>query len=97
MKKCVFRNFEKFKGKRMCQRFFFNKVTGLRPATLLKTRLWHWCFHVNFAKFPRTPFLQNTSKRQPLSSDNFLKMLSVLPEKFCTRFGLDFSGLPTIA
>ena len=26
-----------------------------RPATLLKARLWHICFHVNFAKFLRTP------------------------------------------
>ena len=30
---------------------FFNKVAGLRPATLLKKRLWHSCFPVNFAKF----------------------------------------------
>ena len=29
--------------------------------TLLKKRLWHRCFPVNFAKFLRTPFLQNTS------------------------------------
>ena len=35
---------------------FFNKVAGLRPATLLEKRLWHWCFHVNFAKSLRTPF-----------------------------------------
>ena len=28
----------------------------LRPATLLKKRLWHKCFPVNFAKFLRTPF-----------------------------------------
>ena len=33
---------------------------GLRPATLLKKRLWHRCFTVNFAKVLRTPFLQNT-------------------------------------
>ena len=39
----------------------FNKVAGLRPATLLQKRLWHKCFPVNFAKFLRTPFLQNTS------------------------------------
>ena len=32
-------------------------------ATLLKKRLWHICFPVNFAKFQRTPFLQNTYKR----------------------------------
>ena len=29
----------------------------LRPVTLLKKRLWHRCFPVNFAKFLRTPFL----------------------------------------
>ena len=34
-----------------------------RPATLLKKRLWHRCFSVNFAKFLRTPFLENTSGR----------------------------------
>ena len=28
----------------------------LRPATLLKKRLWHRCFPVNFAKFLRTLF-----------------------------------------
>ena len=30
---------------------------GVRTATLLKRTLWHRCFHVNFAKFLRTPFL----------------------------------------
>ena len=30
---------------------FFNKVADIRPATLLKKRLWHRCFPVNFAKF----------------------------------------------
>ena len=30
------------------------KVCRLRPATLLKTRLWHRCFPVNFTKFLRT-------------------------------------------
>ena len=39
----------------------FLKVAGLRPATLLKKRLWHKCFPVNFVKFLRIPFLQNTS------------------------------------
>ena len=28
----------------MCQSFFFDKVAGLRPATLLKKRLWQSCF-----------------------------------------------------
>ena len=29
----------------------------LGPATLLKKRLWHTCFPVNFAKFSRTPVI----------------------------------------
>ena len=35
-KKGVLRNFGKFIEKHMCQKLFFNKVAGLRPATLLK-------------------------------------------------------------
>ena len=35
---------------------------GLRPATLFKKRLRHRCFSVNFVKFLRTPFSQNTSE-----------------------------------
>ena len=38
------------------KKVFFNKVAGLRLATLLKKRIWHWCFPVNFTKFLRTPF-----------------------------------------
>ena len=48
-KKGVLENFTKF------------TVKHLRPATLLKKRLWHRCFPMNFVKFFRTPFLQNTS------------------------------------
>ena len=40
-----------------CARVSFNKYAGLRPATLLKNRLWHRCFPVKFAKFLRTPFI----------------------------------------
>ena len=32
-------------------------LTRLRPATLLKKRLWHRCFPVNFAKFLGTLFV----------------------------------------
>ena len=41
----------------------FNKVADIRPATVLKKRLQHKCFPVNFAKFLRTNFSQNTSGR----------------------------------
>ena len=67
MKKSVLRNFTKFTGKHLCQSLFFNKVADLRPATVFKKRLWHKCFPVNFVKFLRTPFLQNTSGRLLLS------------------------------
>ena len=61
MKKGVLRNFAKFTRKHLCQSLFFNKVAGLRPANLLKKRLWRRYFPVNFSKFLGTPFLQNTS------------------------------------
>ena len=51
----VLRNFAKFTGNHLRQGRFFNKVAGLRPATLLM-RLSHRCFPVNFAKFLKTPF-----------------------------------------
>ena len=61
-RKGVLRNFTKCTGrKHLCQSLFFNRVPDLSPATLLKTRIWHSCFPVNFVKFLRTPFLQNTS------------------------------------
>ena len=54
--KRVLRNFAKSTGKHLRQSLFFNKVAGLGPVTLLKKRLEHKCFPVNFAKFLRTPF-----------------------------------------
>ena len=60
-KKSILRNFAKFTGKHLCESLYFNKFAGLRPATLLKQRLWHRCLPVTVVKFLRTPFLQNTS------------------------------------
>ena len=67
-KKGVLQNYAKSTEKHQRQCLFFNKVAGLRPATLLKKRLWHSCFPVNFAKFSRTSFLQNTPGRLLLCS-----------------------------
>ena len=64
IKKSVLKNLTKFTGKLLCRSLFFNKVAGLRRATLLKKLLRRKCFPVNFAKFLRTTFLQNTSRRQ---------------------------------
>ena len=56
VRKGVPRNLEKFTGKHLCQSLFFNKFGELKPAILLKKRLWHRCFPVSFDKFLRTPF-----------------------------------------
>ena len=73
--KGVLRNFAKFTGKHLCQSLFFNKVAGLRPATLLKKRLWHRCFPVNFVKFLGTPFFTE-HLRWLLLEVEFMKKLS---------------------
>ena len=70
IKRGVFKNLAKFTGKQLCQSLFFNKVADLRLATSLKKRLWHRCFPMNFEKFSRTPFLQNTSGQLPLFKRN---------------------------
>ena len=57
VRKGVLINFAKFTEKHLCQSLFFNR------KILLKKQLWHRCFPANFAKFLRTPFLQNTSGR----------------------------------
>ena len=57
-KKGVLKTFAKFAGKHLRQTgqsLFFNKVASLRPAALLKMRLWHRCFSVTFPRFFRKP------------------------------------------
>ena len=40
----VVKKFAKFTGKHSRQGLFFNKVAGLRPATVLRKRLWRRVF-----------------------------------------------------
>ena len=63
-RKSALRNFAKSTWKQPFQSLFLNKVSGF---SLWKERLSHRCFHVNFVKFLRTSFLQNTSGRLLLS------------------------------
>ena len=79
-RKGFLRNFAKFTGKHLCLSLFLNKVSGLRPVTLLKKRLWpvtllkkrlwHMCFPVIFKKCLRTPFFM-THLRWLLSKITF--------------------------
>ena len=66
-------NLAKFTGKHLSQNLSFNKVvTGLKIVTLWKKRFWHKCVPVNFPKFLRTPYLQNTSGRLLLKNGKHL-------------------------
>ena len=85
-KKDALRNFTKFTGKHLCQSLFFNQAAGLRPAASFAKRLWHRCFPVSFAKFLKTPFLQNTSGRLLLAS-------AILFQLFYIFLCLDFFDL----
>ena len=59
IKEGVPEKFAKFTRKHLCQSLFFNKIAGLKPATLLKRDSGTGVF----AKFLGTPFLQNTSRQ----------------------------------
>ena len=65
VKKGVLKNFAKFTRKHLRQSLLFNKVAGLRSATLFKKRLWRRCFPMNFPKFLRTREVHV----QPLASE----------------------------
>ena len=98
-KKGVPKNFAKFAGKHLCQSLFLIKLQALdlRPATLLKKRLWRRCFPVNFAKFLRTPFQQNTSGRLfLLNFITFLKYASVTYARNTVTFAVKYLIFLTI-
>ena len=79
-KKWVLRNFAKFTGKRLCKSLFFNKVACWGRRFLLKKRLWHRCFPVNFAKFLRILFF----------TEHLGVTASVWPEFWISLFNFSF-------
>ena len=58
-KKGVLRNVAKLTGKQLCQSLYFNKVAGLRPATLLKQTL-ALVFSCEFCKTSKNTFSYRT-------------------------------------
>ena len=69
-KMIVFRSRHRMCSGRKCVLRKFRKIHGKTPVPeypeylfLLKKRLWHSCFPVNFVKFLRTLFSENTSGR----------------------------------
>ena len=62
--KVVLRNFTKFAGKHLCQSLFFNKIASLGLQLYQKRDSGTGVFlPINFVKFLRTSFLQNTPGR----------------------------------
>ena len=57
-RKDILRNFAKFTGKHCARVSFLIKLQDWGAANLLKKKIWHRCFPVNFAKFLRTPFFK---------------------------------------
>ena len=75
----------------LCQSLFFNKVTCLRSATLLKKRLRCRCFPTNFVKFLITPFPTEHLRWLLLfchfySDQRFINRKYDEPLFFCSRF-----------
>ena len=70
-KKYVLKNFTKFSGKHLCQ------------SLLLKKRLWHRCFPVNFVKFLRTPY--STKHLQWLLLEKAFRLNVISPNKKCSN------------
>ena len=88
--KGVLENFAKFTGKHLCQSLFFNKLAAVRPATLLKKRLWHRGFPVNFVKFLRTYFLKEHLRWLLL----FVLFISQIRVKFGEKVNSSSTNVP---
>ena len=79
---------QEIQNSHLCKSLFFNNVAGLRPATLLKKRLWHGCFPVNFAKF-----LKHLFSKKPLDNCfcKFIKYKTLINQK--PRFQMQAANL----
>ena len=59
-------SFAKFTRKRLCRESLVKTVASCR---MIKQRLQHWCFPVNFAKILRTLILSNFCKRLQITQN----------------------------
>ena len=76
-KKSIFKRFAKFTGKHLCQSLIFNKVSGLRPATLLKK----WLAQV--LSYESCGFFWETLLYRKLPGDCFLKVEMITASYLC--------------
>ena len=65
-----------------------------QASNFIKNRLWHRCFPVNFVKFIRAPFLQNTSGRLLLANITFINYRHWrFDEILCKSFLFNFTAM----
>ena len=86
VRKVVLRNFAKFTEKHLRQSLFFNKVTGLRPATLLKKETLAQVFFCEFCEISKNDFFTERLGRLLL---NFMKKetpTQIFSREFCEIF-----------
>ena len=98
MKKGVLENIAKFIGKHLCQSLFFNKVEGLRPATLLKKRLAQ-VFSCEFCEFFKNTFFTEHLRLLLLKKDakkNALRKRLILIESLGWNIEIFFDRISEI-
>ena len=83
-KRGVLRNFTKFTGKHLCQSLFFNKVAGLRPATLLKKTLAQ-VFSCEYCEIYKNTFLQRTTLMAASDAAGNLNVYSMF-QRFSSKY-----------
>ena len=81
-KKSILWNFVKFTRKHLCSSFFFTKVAGLRPVTLLKKRLWHRGF-CKFCEISKNTFSYRTPVAGSLYCNWCLRTLQIFGFNVC--------------
>ena len=69
------KNFARLTGKHLCQSLFLNKVAGLTLQFLLKRRLWHRCFLVNFSKLSEHLFTEHLRATASGSWDTHIRFV----------------------
>ena len=78
----VFNNFAKFLDKKLTWGLFYSKVAGFKPATLLKNRLRHKCFSVNFAEFLKVHIQENIRNDCFRKLSNFHSFIGLCRSKY---------------
>ena len=90
-KKGVLRNFIKFTGKLLCKILSFNKVAGLRLATLLKNTLAH-VVSCEFCEIPKNTFF--TEHFRTTASVSGLRLATLLKNTLAHVVSCEFCEIP---